>query len=268
LKSRTAAGNSGSASFRKPYAATFETTPEKTASAGSGIRERRHLDQEGERERGEDPLLRALRQRVAHEVAEHERQLGRPARAQHRGRRRGGQHQQRADQGVDDHLQRRGDSLARAPLADEEVERHQHQVEEEDEQREVLRQERAQHRGLADPEVDGEQRRAQRRPQHQPQRGGREQQRGQRDEPQVQPVDPELVADAEVGDPLGVGDVLQPRAGLEVEEHQRRVAERHERADEREDRRRAARREPAQHREGERPEDQDRQVDRHAEIRK
>jgi hypothetical protein len=36
-KSCTASGNSGRTTRRKPYAATLETTPEKTASAGSGI---------------------------------------------------------------------------------------------------------------------------------------------------------------------------------------------------------------------------------------
>ena len=36
-QSAAASGNSGSTIRRKPYAATFDTTPENTASAGSGI---------------------------------------------------------------------------------------------------------------------------------------------------------------------------------------------------------------------------------------
>ena len=44
--------------------------------------------------------------------------------------------------------------------------------------------------------------------------------RRQRDQEQVEPVDPERVADAELGDPLVVGHVLQaPRPGVEVGEH-------------------------------------------------
>ena len=45
-------------------------------------------------------------------------------------------------------------AVARAPLADDEVERHQHQVEEQDEQRQVLGHERAEHGGLAEREVE------------------------------------------------------------------------------------------------------------------
>ena len=232
-------------------------------------RERRHLDQEREREGGEDPLLRALGQPVGDEVREREAQLGRPARRQHGGRRRGGQHQQRADERVDDHLHGRRDAVGAAPDPDQEVERHQHQVEEEDEDAEVLRQERAQHGRLGDPEVQRELRGARRRAQDQPQRRGREQQRRQRHQPEVEPVDAEPVVDAEVRDPLVVGQVLQPARGrVEVEQHQDRVAERHERADERERRRRGARHERAGHAEHQRPEDEDAQVDRHAEIRK
>jgi hypothetical protein len=42
------------------------------------------------------------------------------------------------------------------PLADEEVERHQHQVEEDDEEREVLCAERPEHRGLRQCHVEQE----------------------------------------------------------------------------------------------------------------
>ena len=53
----------------------------------------------------------------------------------------------------------------------------------------------------------------------QPQRRRDEQQRGQRDQPQVEAVDPELVVDAELADPRVVGDVLEAAApAVEVEQ--------------------------------------------------
>jgi hypothetical protein len=42
--------------------------------------------------------------------------------------------------------------------------------------------------------------------------------RGQRDHEQVEAADSELVADAQLGDPLVVGHVLEPVAGLEVDQ--------------------------------------------------
>ena len=113
-----------------------------------------------------------------------------------------------------------GDPVRPAPLADQEVERHQHQVEEQDEQRQVLRQERAQHRRLGDARSGTRTASAApagRSASHSA--DGGEQQRRQRDQPQVQPVDAELVADAQLRDPRVVGDVLQAgRAGVEVEQ--------------------------------------------------
>ena len=172
-------------------------------------RERGHLDEEGQREGDEQPLLRALAQRRLRQPGDRERHAAlrsRPARRCHRR----GQHEQRADERVDDELERRRHPVGPAPLADQEVERHQHQVEEEDEKDQVLGEEGAQHGGLGEPEVERvEAGPARRRPQRDPQRGGGEEQRGERDEPQVQPVDAEHVADAEVLDPGVVGHVLQ-----------------------------------------------------------
>jgi hypothetical protein len=75
--------------------------------------------------------------------------------------------------------------------------------------------------------------------------------------------------DAQVGDPGVVGEVLQaPRARLEVEQHQHRVGQRHDRAEDREDRPEHPRHQRAEEAAAERPEEQDRQVDGHAEIRK
>ena len=225
-------------------------------------REERHLDQEREREGGEDPALRRRPEVRLREVRDREGDRAAVGR-QHRRRHRAGQHQQRADQRVDDHLVgRRHPVRPAAPLADEEVERDQHQVEEEDEERQVLRGEGAQHRGLRQREVEREQPRPLDRAERQPHRRHQEQQRRQRDQPQVEPVDAEVVADAERLDPLVVGDVLEPAGRrVVVEQHHHRVGERHDRADDRGPRRPAARPGRAQQRERQRPEQQHRQVD-------
>ena len=141
------------------------------------------------------------------------------------------QHQQRADQRVDHHLQRRlrrgraafGGAVD-APGAEEEVERHQHQVEEEDEEQQVLGEERAQRRRLRRQHQEEEDL----RPLLFAERGEGDpadpEHRGQQHQEEVQPVDPEAVVDAEPGDPGRVDGVLE--AGLAVVE-----AEGHDHAD-------------------------------------
>ena len=146
------------------------------------------------------------------------------------------QHQQRADQRVDDHLQgrRRGTRSAldvAAPGAEEEVERDQHQVEEEDEEQQVLGQEGAQRRGLGDQHPEEEEvgplllaEGCERRP-------GRPDHRGEEDQEDVEAVDAEAVVDAEAGDPGDVDGVLQAGgAGVEAGEDRHRQAERDDRA--------------------------------------
>ena len=64
--------------------------------------------------------------------------------------------------------------------------------------------------------------------------------RRQQDEEEVQPVDAELVVDAERLDPRLVGDVLQAAAGVEVDDERDGVAQRAERARERDPARGAA----------------------------
>ena len=98
----------------------------------------------------EDPFLRALRQPALGQLGELERTSPPVGRREDAGRDRRGQHQQAPDQRVDHERGRRAHAVRAAPDADQEVERHQHQVEEQDEQRQVLRAERAQHRGLAE----------------------------------------------------------------------------------------------------------------------
>jgi hypothetical protein len=94
--------------------------------------------------------------------------------------------------------------------------------------------------------------------------------RGQEDHEQVEAVDPKLVANAELWDPLVVRHVLQaPGAGVEVGEQHDRVGEYRDGPRQHRPARVGARqRRPDQARD-QRQEDDDRQVDRHElEIRK
>ena len=87
----------------------------------------------------------------------------------------------------------------RCPSRRQEEERHEHEVEEDDEQREVLGQSAPSTAGLGEAQPEEEQARALpvALPAHSV--AGDEQHRGQRDEEEVQPVDAELVVDAELG---------------------------------------------------------------------
>jgi len=89
---------------------------------------------------------------------------------------------------------------------------------------------------------------------------GREQQRRQRDQEQVEAVEAELVVDPERGDPRLVGEELQARGvGVEGEQVVDRQPERDQRAAEHDPRRPARSRDRAHQGEGERPPDEDRE---------
>ena len=165
----------------------------------------------------------------------HERDVAAVAlRGEDAGRDGGGEHQQRADERVDDELERRADAPGfPAPHADEEVEGDQHQVEEDDEQRQILSEQRAQHRRLGEHEGRVEEARALPAAQVRGECRGGEQQRGEADEENVQAVDAELVVDAEFRDPHDVGHVAEPRPGRVVGDVADREAERRERAEQR-----------------------------------
>ncbi len=174
-------------------------------------RDQRHLDQEGGGEAEEDPFLGGVRERQVLQRREHEGEvravlLG----GQHAGGDRCDEHEERADQRVDDQLQRRAHAVSRAPHPGEEVERDQHQVKEGHEQGQVLRAEGAEHGGLGQAEVEVEAPGPIPLPQRGPDQGGAEQHGGDQDQGDVQPVEAQLVMDAERADPGGVGDELQP----------------------------------------------------------
>jgi len=86
------------------------------------------------------------------------------------------------------------------------------------------------HRRLADAHEEGEQPRPVPLAQRGHDRGRHPQQCGEDDQEQVEPVDSQVVADAELGDPVVVGDELHADAGLEAGEHHDRVGEREHRS--------------------------------------
>jgi hypothetical protein len=112
------------------------------------------------------------------------------------------QHQGRAEQREEEELQRRVDPVGVAPPPDEEVHRHQHDLEHHEEQEEVERDEHAEAAGLEQQQpgvvglgvVVG----------RGPQQGDREQQRGQHHQEQRDAVDTHVPRDAELGHPRPV----------------------------------------------------------------
>ena len=111
------------------------------------------------------------------------------------------QHQDRADQGIDHELDRRVAAPRAAPDRDDEVHRDQHGFPEDKEEQEIERHEDAQHAGLQDQEKGvifletvldrGPARQDRQEPDH----------RSQHHQQQSQPVDAEVVAGADAGDP-------------------------------------------------------------------
>jgi hypothetical protein len=168
------------------------------------------------------------------ELRERERELAAVRSGEHAERHRRRQHQERAGERVDHEL--RGGAhpvAARAPAADQEVERHQHQVEEDDEERQVLRHEGAEHGGLGEREVEEEEARTVLLRERGHERARHPGDRRQGDHEQVDAVHAERVADAELGDPLVVRDPLEPAGRVEVHQHNHDVREHADRSSER-----------------------------------
>ena len=119
-------------------------------------REHRHLDGEGEREGGKSEDLK----RWVGDRAPQRQQVERPC------PRAGGglvaegggedrhEHQERADERIEDELDRRVDAVGPTPDADDQIHRHEHDLPEDVEEEEVERQEDAEHPGLEDKEAD------------------------------------------------------------------------------------------------------------------
>jgi hypothetical protein len=235
-------------------------------------REHRDLDREGEEEREERGQLEGRREaarRVRREGAELREVEGADPRTGVRGlvgeagRQDRHEHEQRADEGVQDELDRRVDAVAAAPDPDDQVHRDEHDLPEDVEQEQVQREEHADQADLEDEErdhvfLDPRLDRLEAREDADPGQGRR-----QDDERGGQAIDAELVLDAEQRDPVGGLDVLEARARRQVADQQeQREHPGHERRPERRRPGIRARQDGDEDRADERQERDDRQ-DRH-----
>ena len=195
-------------------------------------RPHRHLDREACKERQPQQRLRAADDLPAHHleraegeaVAEHDRDVRRLGIVDHVDHRH--QHQQRAEQRVEEELVGRVDPVLPAPDADDQEHRDQAALEEQVEEDDVERHEDADHQRLEDqehrhvfldPALDAPARKD----------ADREDQRGQDHERQRQPVDPELVGQAaDPGALLHELEVRRVRPGVEAEQQDQRQEER------------------------------------------
>ena len=116
-------------------------------------RDHRQLDRERESEREEDPELEVSGETPARREQLRQRER---ARALVAGREPDGddghEHEQRARKGEDHELERRVDATRAAPDADDEIHRHEHQLEHDVEEEEIERDEDADHADLEDEE--------------------------------------------------------------------------------------------------------------------
>ncbi len=110
------------------------------------------------------------------------------------------EHERRADHRVDEELQRGVDPLVVAPSADEEVHRHEHDLEEHEEQEQVEADERADDAGLEQQDPGGVRLLVVMRVGTE--QGDREQHAREHDEEQRDAVDTDVPADAPLLDPL------------------------------------------------------------------
>jgi hypothetical protein len=204
---------------------------------------------QGRGDLGERPQVeRALAQRAARLAVEEQR-----ADEQERG----------AGHREQEELHRRVDAVLTAPPADQQVHRDEDRLEEQEEQQQVEREERPedgglqhQHRAHVHPDVLPDRPRREDR--------DREQERGEQDEPQADPIHAHQVLQAGGPDPPHLFDQLIPlRRPVEVTQDHQRGGERHERDEQREDPRvRVRQRAPGKqqhHQSRERQEDHDAQ---------
>ena len=181
-------------------------------------REHRDLDREGQEERREAEQLQPVGEagRAGVLAQRHEVERARPYAAVRAlvGERRGEdrhEHQQRPDERVQDELDRRVDAVRAAPDPDDQVHRDEHDLPEDVEEERVEGEEHAQHPDLEDQErdhvfLDPGLDRGEAREDADPRQGRRQDDEGER-----QPVDAELVLDAEERDPVVLLDELELR---------------------------------------------------------
>src|SRR5687768_862542 len=221
-------------------------------------RDHRHLDREGEREREEGPHLELEREGAASldEDGQRERAVaGFAAREIHRDD--ADEHEQRSREREDDELQRRVDAALAAPDADDQVHRHEHQLEEHVEEEEVEREEHADHADLEQEESGHELRHALLdRPAARIDDRDEGEERRHDHEQHGDPIHAELVADAEAREPGRRLRELEARLpDLEAREHDERDCELDRGREDRDLLRRA--RVPPEHDERDEPEQRD-----------
>ena len=120
-------------------------------------REHRHLDGEAEKEREKHPPLQVRRERVlliARDVEAVGPEVGRIVVIGEVQREDAEQHDDAADEGVQEELDRRVEPVRAAPDPDQEVHRHEHHFPEQEEEQEIERHERAEHAGLQHEQED------------------------------------------------------------------------------------------------------------------
>ncbi len=117
-------------------------------------REHRHFDREAEEERQEHPPLQVERHVQAMELGDVERVDAGDAVVVEVERQNAEQHDDAADQRVEEELDRRVEPVGAAPDTDQEIHRHQHHFPEQEEQQEIERHERAKHAGLQHQQED------------------------------------------------------------------------------------------------------------------
>ena len=197
-------------------------------------REHRNLDREPEEEREEDPPLQVERQVQPVELRDVERVHAGHGVVVEVQRQDAQQHDDAADQGVEEELDRGVEPIRAAPDADEEVHRHQHHFPEQEEEQEVERHERAEHPGLQDEQEDvvllqalGD---------RGPRRQDRDEahQRREQDQQDAEAVDAEKVLGPNRGNPWSALDQLKLRA-LRVVEAREPQRNRDDEADKRRD---------------------------------
>ena len=180
-------------------------------------REHRHLDGEAQEERPEDPLLDAARKLQAHELGNLEGVKPELAEVLEVQRQDAEQQQDRTGQRVEEEFDGGIEFARAAPHPDDEVHRDQHQLPEDEEQKEIEGDEDADHAHLQEQEhgvvgLDAVLNRVPGRQHSEKTDHGREHQ-----EQQADAVDANVIVDAERRNPVGaLGKLEAGRAGLEA----------------------------------------------------
>ncbi len=197
-------------------------------------RKQRHLDRKRERERQEQPGLQGRRDVHRDEIRQVEARHAGDRLVVVRNPEDRDQHQHAAGHGVEDELHGGVDATLVSPDADEEIHRNQHRVPEEIEEEEIERQEHADHRRFEREHEEGKLAHSGLDRLPRTEERDRCQEGGQDDEEQADAVDPEVIGNAELGQPrVPLDELIVGARGVELRPHDEADDERHERNAER-----------------------------------